>query len=232
MISTLEILLLIVGGAVLVSFLYSAFWSFSIAKALFGKIYRNRALWTGIFAAYSAVEIGVIVYLPKLLGIEAVYLAWLVLGSALLLILTAWVSSTINVVVALDPFQRHLMKWHKLNKIVWIVSGIIVVMSFAPSSVFLGWAQSGLIIGFFVYTLSVILAYQTITYDRFLKAYLKSFFYMLVVLMLSIALLPVSTTFGLFIGPFALSDSLLILSAFFMFRMSKSLAPVTTKLTF
>ena len=232
MISTLEILLLIVGTVVLVSLLYSAYWSFSIAKVLYGKIYRIRALWTGLFAAYSAIEIGVIVYLPNFLGTDTVNLVWLVLGSALLFILTAWVSSTINVVVALDPFHRNRLKWHELGKIVWIISGIIVFMNLIPGSVFLDWVQSGLIIAFFVYLLSVILAYQTVIYNSLLKAYLKSFFYLLIVLMLSIALFPVALTFGLFIGPFALTDSLLIISAFFMFKMSKSLAPVTTKLTF
>jgi hypothetical protein len=48
-------------------------------------------------------------------------------------------------------------------------------------------------------------------------------------MLLSIALSPVASALGLFIGPFALTDSLLILSAFFMYRMSKSLVPVIAK---
>jgi len=241
MISTLEILILFVGGITLISLAYSSFWSFAIRKALYGKIYRKRALWTGSFATYSALEIALIVYLPNVVGSLVVDLTWLVVGSALLFILTAWISSTVKVVISLDPFHRNRMKWSQSEKFVWLISAIIVAMNILPALIMLGYVnyvsafsildyvQTGLFIALFTYLISVVLAYQSVIFDRLLKAYLKSFFYLLIVLMLSIALSPVALTLGLFIGPFALTDSLLILSAFFMYRMSKSLAPVVAK---
>jgi hypothetical protein len=62
-----------------------------------------------------------------------------------------------------------------------------------------------------------------------MKAYLEFFLYLLIALMLNNVLTPVSLAFGLYIGPFALTDGLLILSDFFMYKMSKSLVPVITK---
>ncbi len=239
-ISTLEVILFIVGGGVLVSLGYSSFWSFSIRRVLYERIYRSRALWTGIFAAYSACEIFVIVYLPNVVGYFGVNVVWLILGSALLFILTAWISSTVKVVVALDPLNRNRMNWQQGKGLLWIFSTAIVAMN-VPSALnlfgylnigsfaaVLNYAQSGLIIALFCYATIVLVAYQMSTYDRFLKAYVKSFFYLLIVLLLNIALTPVALAFGLYAGQFAITDSLYIVSAFFMYKMVKSLAPVST----
>ena len=217
--------------------MYCSFWSFSIRKAVFGKIYRQRALWTGSFAVYSALEIALIVCFPYVTGLLFVEIAWLVLGSALLFVLIAWISTTVKVVVTLDPFHRNLMKWRQMEKLVWVVSGIIVAMNVASALYVLGYMnyipvalfddlQLTLYVGFFVYLIFVVYSYQSKTYDRLLKVYLEYFLYLLIALLLDIALSPVAVAFGLFIGPFELTDSLLILSAFFMYRMSKSLIPV------
>lgn len=241
MISTLEILVLLVGSITLLAFAYSSFWSFSIRKVLYGKIYRKRALWTGSFATYSALEIALIVYFPNVIGSFAVDIAWLFIGSALLFILTAWISSTVKVVISLDPFHRNRMKWRQSEKFVWLISVIIVAMNLVPTLFLLGYinyvpifalldnVQLTLFAALFIYLISVALAYQSVIHDRLLKSYLESFLYLLIVLMLNIVLSPVSLALGLFIGPFALTDSLLILSAFFMYRMSKSLVPVIAK---
>ncbi len=226
----------IAGSAIFVSLAYSAFWSFSIRKALFERIYRERALWTGAFAAYTAIEILVMVFFPSIFGTFAADFTWLVLGSVLLFVLTAWVSSTIRVVVARDPFNRNRLKWRQAEKLVWIASAVFVALNLVP--VFnwlgymgevagLGYVQAGLLIAVFAYEMVVLVAYQTTTYDRLLKAYLKSFFYLLVVYVLSIALAPVAQYFNLVAGPFYITDSLYILSALFLYKMSKSLAPVS-----
>ena len=243
MISTLEILLLFVGSATLFALAYSSFWAFSIRNALFEKIYRKRALWTGSFAAYSALEIAFIVYFPYVVGSFAINIAWLVVGSALLFVLIAWISSTVKVVVSLDPFHRNRMKWRQTEKWVWLVSVIIVAMNgfsalvllgyinYVPGFAFLDILQYTLFVALFLYLISVALAYHSGIHDRLMKAYLEFFLYLLIALMLNNVLSPVSLAFGLFIGPFALTDSLLILSAFFMYKMSKSLVPVITKIT-
>jgi hypothetical protein len=241
MISTLELVIYVVGGITLVSLAYSSFWAFAIRKALYGQIYRRRALWTGGFATYSALEIALIVYMPRVVGSLIVDLTWLVVGSVLLFILAAWVSSTVNVVISLDPFHRNRLKWNQAKKFVWVISGIIAAMNVLPALIMVGlvayvpafailnYAQTWLLVGLFVYLIAVVISYLSVNFDRLLKAYLRSFFYLLVVLMLNIALSPVAISLGLFIGAFALTDSLLILSAFFMYRMSKSLAPVISK---
>jgi hypothetical protein len=65
--------------------------------------------------------------------------------------------------------------------------------------------------------------------DRLLKAYLKYFLYLLIALMLNTALAPVALALGLYVGQFALTDVLLILSALFIYKMSRSLVPIFTK---
>jgi hypothetical protein len=118
---------------------------------------RKRALWTGSFAAYSALEIAFIVYFPYVVGSFVINIAWLVVGSALLFVLIAWISSTVKVVMSLDPFHRNRMKWRQSEKWVWLVSGIIVAMNGFSALVLLGyinyvsWVR---IFGYFtVYTL-------------------------------------------------------------------------------
>ena len=242
MISTLEILLLLIGTATLLALAYSSFWAFSIRKALYQKTYRQRALWTGIFATYSAIEIALIIYFPYITGSLAINIAFLILGSALLLILTAWISSTIKVVISLDPFHKNRLKWLQTKKLVWLISAIIVAINiapalhllgyinFAPNFTFLNTLQITLFVALFLYLISVAIAYHSVIQDKLMKAYLESFLYLLVILMLNIVLSPVSSALGLFIGQFELTDSLLILSALFLYRMSKSLLPVITKI--
>ena len=242
MISTLEILLLLIGTVTGLALTYSSFWAFSVRKALYEKTYRQRALWTGAFATYSAIEIALIVYFPYIVSSLAINIAWLILGSALLLILTAWISSNIKVVVSLDPFHKNRMKWLQTKKIVWLISVLIVAMNTAPALYLLGYMDYAPILSFIntlqltffvallVYLISVALVYQSVIHDKLMKAYLESFLSLLIILMLNIVLSPVSSALGLFIGPFALTDSLLILSAFFLYRMSKSLIPVITKI--
>jgi hypothetical protein len=242
MISTLEIILLLIGTATVLALAYSSFWAFSIRKALYEKTYRQRALWTGAFATYSALEIALIVYFPHIIGSLAINLAWLILGSVLLLILTVWASSNIKVVVSLDPYHKNRMKWLQTKKIVWLISILIVAMNIVPALYLLGYInyapiftfintlQLTFFVALLVYMISVALAYQSVIHDKLMKAYLESFLYLLIILMLNIVLSPVSSALGLFIGPFALTDSLLILSAFFLYRMSKSLVPVITKI--
>lgn len=242
MISTLEILLLLVGTAALLALAYSSFWAFSIRKALYEKTYRQRALWTGAFAAYSAVEIALIVYFPYIVGSLAINIAWLILGSVLLLVLTVWASSNIKVVVSLDPFHKNRMKWLQAKKIVWLISFLIAAMNIAPALYLLGYINYAFILEFLntlqltffvailVYMILVALSYQSVIHDKLMKAYLESFLYLLIILMLDIVLSPVSSALGLFIGQFALTDSLIIVSAFFLYRMSKSLVPVITKI--
>jgi hypothetical protein len=186
-------------------------------------------------------EIAFIVYFPYVTGLLAVDIAWLVLGSALLFILIAWIASTVRVVVSIDPFRRNLMKWRQSEKFVWLVSGVIVAINvlsalvllgyvnYARSLVLVDYVQLALYVVFFVYLIVVVVAYQSMMRDRLLKVYLEYFLYLLIALMLDIALSPVASSLGLFIGPFELTDSLLILSAFFMYRMSKSLVPVVAK---
>jgi hypothetical protein len=241
MISTLEILLLLIGTATVLALTYSSFWAFSIRKALYEKTYRQRALWTSIFATYSALEVALIIYFPYIAGSLAINIAFLILGSALLLILTAWTSSTIKVVISLDPFHKNRMKWLQTKNLVWLISAIIVAINIAPALQLLGYLNYGpnmtflntlqltLFVALFLYLISVALAYHSVIHDKLMKAYLESFLFLLIILMLNIVLSPISATLGLFIGQFELTDSLLILSAFFLYRMSKSLIPVITK---
>ena len=241
MISTLEILLLLIGTATVLALAYSSFWAFSIRKALYERTYRQRALWTGAFATYSALEIALIVYFPYILGSLTIDILWLILGSALLLILTVWASSNVKVVISLDPFHKNRLKWLQTKKIVWLISVLIVVMNvpsalyllgyidYTPIFGFLNTLQLTFFVGLLIYMILVALAYQSVIHDKLMKAYLESFLYLLIILMLNVVLSPVSSALGLFLGPFALTDSLLILSAFFLYRMSKSLIPVITK---
>jgi hypothetical protein len=105
-------------------------------------------------------------------------------------------------------------------------------INYSPEFSFLSTLQLTLFVALFLYLISVALAYHSVIHVRLMKAYLESFLFLLLILMLNIMLSPLSASLGLFIGQFELTDILLILSAFFMYRMSKSLVPLITKTDF
>lgn len=95
--------------------LYAAYWAFSIRRALAGPIYRNHALWLGAVCVLFALS-GFLTYSTNAIISEA----FNVFFAALVLILFAFIDSSVRVARRSDPLLRSVFRWEKLRIVLWI----------------------------------------------------------------------------------------------------------------
>jgi hypothetical protein len=109
---TLAALSYIAAGGV---FLYGAYWAFAIRRALIGPLYRSQALWLGaLFIAALIASDGVLLPMsssPFVIAAER-FLAY---GPWPILVVFAFLNSTIPVLRRSDPLLRSILHWKKLR---------------------------------------------------------------------------------------------------------------------
>jgi hypothetical protein len=108
----------IAAGAI---FLYGAYWAFAIRRALVGRIYRSQALWLGaLFIAGLIASDGVL--LPSSSNpFVTVVVKFLAYGPWPILVVFAFLDSTIPVLRRSDPLLRSILDWKKLRIAIWAV---------------------------------------------------------------------------------------------------------------
>src|SRR6267143_6245272 len=82
--------------------IYAAYWAFTIRKALVVRIYRNQALWLGVFCVLSAVMTFAHPYNTSQTLEELLVIFYTVVFTTTF----AWVDSTIPVARRSDPLLR------------------------------------------------------------------------------------------------------------------------------
>ena len=108
--------------------LYAAYWAFTIRGKLMGRIYRNHALWLGVLGLLVAVPTKQVIPLtsnnPFLNSLAAFYgyFPWP------LLIIFAFIDSTIPVMRRSDPLLRNILYWRKLRWGLWVVLAFRTVL--------------------------------------------------------------------------------------------------------
>jgi hypothetical protein len=89
-------------------FIYGAYWAFAIRRALVGRIYRTQALWLGaLFIAALIASDGVLLPLSSNLLVAGV-VRFLVYGPWPVLVVFAFLDSTMPVLRRSDPFLRSI----------------------------------------------------------------------------------------------------------------------------
>ena len=108
----------IAAGAV---FLYGAYWAFAIRRALVGRIYRSQALWLGaLFIAGLIASDGVLLPSSSNPFVTAI-LKFLAYGPWPILVVFAFLDSTIPVLRRSDPLLRSILHWKWLRMMIWCV---------------------------------------------------------------------------------------------------------------
>jgi len=101
--------------------LYAAYWAFAIRGKLMGRIYRNHALWLGVLGLLIAIPTKQVIPLtsnnPFINSLAAFYgyFPWP------LLIVFAFIDSSIPVMRRSDPLLRSIFHWEKLRLGLWIL---------------------------------------------------------------------------------------------------------------
>ena len=110
--------------------LYVAYWAFAIRRALIGRIYRNHALWLGVFGItlLLVLESSLLPSSdnPFISALETTFTSPLLPS----LVAFAFIDSTIPVARRSDPLLRSILHWEKARIVMWSVltffTGLII----------------------------------------------------------------------------------------------------------
>jgi hypothetical protein len=118
------------AGAV---FIYGAYWALAIRRALVGRIYRNQALWLGILLIAALIASDAV--LLPLSGNPFVnpIVRFLAYGPWPILVVFAFLDSTIPVLRRSDPRLRTVLHWRKLRIGIWCVLAFTTIFAIYAS---------------------------------------------------------------------------------------------------
>ena len=221
------------------AFLYGAYWAFEMRKALAGRLYRRQALWVGAIGVYFAAffilsTIGMALGVTNFGGTTAADIAegaFIYIG---VLMFFVWIDSTIKIAKRSDPLRRNTPWWNKLR---WFL-GFFVIVGTPLAIVFnmtiaLDFARAtplyGPIGGVLFFGAIALLLSGRRSGDSVLKRHLKWFG------LFAVSLWATSGAEGTTIWQKAFSDPLVqvvsyllfAVSAYFLYKSARSLAPVT-----
>ncbi|MDA4118051.1 MAG: hypothetical protein OK455_06880 [Thaumarchaeota archaeon] len=222
-----------------VLFIYGAYWAFAIRRAFAAPIYRRQASWVGAIGAYFGVFFLLVVVLTAL-GVKSLNentpvgaggAAFIYVGVVMFFV---WIDSTMRVSRRSDPLLRNTLHWSTLR---WFL-GFLTIVGTLFAVIFNG----GFALAFFrdsplygpvgaVLLLGAIALIRSASRsaDAVLRRHLKWFG------MFSIFLWATSTTVSELASHDLVGDpellqvfSLIVfaLSAYFLYRSAKSLAPM------
>jgi len=105
-------------------FLYDAYWSLEIRKALASPIYRNHALWQG---ATSIIVVGgpILTYGTSLV----ISLVIAVFYSVFFAVIFAFIDSAVKVARRSDPLLRSIIRWQTIRFAGWCSIGALAVVN-------------------------------------------------------------------------------------------------------
>ena len=108
--------------------LYTAYWVFSIRKALAGRIYRGHALWIGVIAVLLAMAV-FLTYSTN----PIVNDLFSVFFSVLFPLIFAVIDSTIPVARRSDPLLRPILRWDRTRKVLWAEAIALAIINVLPT---------------------------------------------------------------------------------------------------
>ncbi len=197
--------------------LYASYWAFAIRQALASRAYRNHAMWLGVVCILTSL------FFPAIeLGNSSNFLiseAPAVVFPLLILVLFAWIDSTIPVARRSDPLLRSILHWEKLRIAGWIVT-VLLVISLVISSVYpaLSFVSVPALVFLFILGAPAVLIGARRSKDRLFRNSFKWFgAFLLLFLFLVIV--------GAFLGN-VVAIPVLLVAAFFLYRSVRSLAPI------
>jgi hypothetical protein len=219
-------------------FLYGAYWALEIGRALGSPLYSKQALWVGAIGVYftaffvlSAVALAL--GLPGFGGTTATDIAvgaFLYIG---VLMFFVWIDSTVKVARRSDPLRRNTLRWSGLRWFLGIFVGVGTLFALAFNiGTAVDFAHATPLYGpiggvLFLGAIALLLSARR-SGDPILKRHLKWFGLFAVLLWATSGVEGTSVFRSAANDPFILAVSYLVfaVSAYFLYRSARSLAPM------
>jgi len=206
----------------------TAYYSFAISRTLVNRTYRGRAMWTAMSAiALVATAYPILFFSPSFLFFflpTSFFKLVVVYGviTADLIILYAWLDSTIRIAIDQDFFHRDTFRWSYLRHIFWVAIILVDLLVWMgplfPSNYAFFAARSLGGTSFFVVVGLVLFVSGRRTSDRTIRAYL-----------MWLGLITICAVFlAVFaaVAPIAFPAPWVVL-AYFLYRAARSLLPIS-----
>ena len=232
LVSIVTFTLYVLGAIVAALYIYGAVWANRIKNALSTPLYRDRARWVGIVAAFFAVLVSSNL-LIRLIDPTNFYLSLLeyIVVDAAGLVTLAWIDTTIKMARRSDPLNRNTFKWKQLRILIWIFTFLTTIGSlfwvvFSQANFFSpGGTNGNFVAGSFGWVLlgfiALVLSYRR-SKDPMLKEHLKWFGLFLFLLFI------VDTVLSATGDPFRIAGEILLaIDAYFLYRGVRTLAPLS-----
>jgi hypothetical protein len=216
--------------------LYATYWALSIRRSLVGRVYRNHALWLSAICLI----LGVGSPIENASSNNAIVSFAIVLYTIVsIIVIFAFVDSTVPIARRSDPLLRSIFRWEKVRIVIWSDVGLLTIF-FVYSDVSLSfdsspWAVLGFPLVLFPLVLAVLalLVGARRSRDSLLRGSLAWFgaalFLALVRALISLvemAVLNISTYDSTYSYPALAFGPAYILGTYALYRSARSLAPI------
>ncbi len=203
----------------------AAYYSFALSRALVNRGYRNTAIWTALIAIALVATVYPLLFFALSNFAPSSFFQLVVLyavSTADLIILYAWLDSTIRIAIDQDFFHRDTFGWSHLRYIFWaglILLDLSVWMGLLIPTNYPFFVARGLAFaGFFGVVGLVLFVSGLRTSDRTIRTYLM----WLGLIMLWALVMAVLGT----LAPFAFPSAWVVMG-YLLFRAARSLSPIS-----
>ncbi len=239
--------MLIGSIAITLSISYSAYWAFSIRKALASSLYRRQALGIGLVAffgelSFVALALVAAYDLNSLLKglVPPSFQAYGLMVIAFEVALFYWIDSSILAARRSDPLLRDTFSWRRLRPLFWILFlGLEITSIVLPESAFTsgGLSSTAILLVYLPFIIPVVSGVVILPIaarrsgDATLRRHLIWFAFFVAGVFLSGLpnFLELSTTQGFSPAnafPLSLTYLISLIASYFIYRSVKSLAPL------
>jgi hypothetical protein len=219
--------------------LYGAYWALSIRRALTSAVYRRQALLLGLVCVLIASSAFVTNSSNTL-----VYEAIVTYYAAFVLIIFAFIDSTIPVARRSDPLLRDILHWRSLRVVVWAVEAFLILLYYylSISDKFSTTSVDPLVVNYLFLLVPAVAGTPALllgalrSRDQALRSHLKWLGLMLLLFFISAAiaaLAGVSSASGVSSSSSpsyslvaVISDILYVLAFYALYRSARALAPM------
>ncbi len=202
----------------------AAYYSFALSRALVNREYRNTAIWTAMIAIAMIATVYPLLFFALSSFAPSSFLQLVVLytvSTADLIILYAWLDSTIRIAIGQDFFHRDTFSWSHLRHVFWaglILLDLSVWMGLLLPTNYPFFVARGLAFaGFFGVVGLVLFVSGLRTSDRTIHTYLM---WLGLIMLWALVMAVVGT-----LVPFAFPSAWVVI-AYLLFRAARSLSPI------
>lgn len=203
----------------------AAYYSFALSRALVNRQYRNTAIWIGTIAIALVATVYPLLFFALSDFAPSSFFQLVILyavSTADLVILYAWLDSTIRIAIGQDFFHRDTFSWSRLRNIFWAVLILLDLLVWTglllPNNYPFFVARGLAFAGFFGVVGLVLYVSGLRTSDRTIRTYLT---WLGLIMFWALVIAVLGT-----LAPFAFPSAWVVM-AYLLLRAARSLSPIS-----